>query len=81
MTVDAVDPVKVKNGWKGLAWDITTSDSVYQSKSTKERFDAVMVCNGYVKPFYSYDDVPVSIPNLCVLKCSRKEFDYKTNVN
>lgn len=47
-TVDGVDPIKVKSGWKGLAWDITSSDSVDRSKSIKERFDAVMVCNGCV---------------------------------
>lgn len=47
-TVDAVNPVKVKSGWKGLAWDITSSDGVDRSQSVKERFDVVMVCNGCV---------------------------------
>ncbi|KAG9274256.1 dimethylaniline monooxygenase N-oxide-forming 2-like [Astyanax mexicanus] len=58
-TVDAVKPVKEQSGWKGLAWDVTTSDGIERSKSIKERFDAVMVCNGHF-----YDPYIPTIPGL-----------------
>ncbi|XP_053485031.1 uncharacterized protein zgc:77439 isoform X1 [Ictalurus furcatus] len=58
-TVDAVDPVKVKSGWKGLAWNITSSDGVDRNKSIKECFDVVMVCNGHF-----YDPYIPAIPGL-----------------
>ncbi|KAG9341620.1 hypothetical protein JZ751_018681 [Albula glossodonta] len=45
--VDSVKPVQVKEGWRGLAWDVTTSDGISRSKSVTERFDAIMVCNGH----------------------------------
>ncbi|XP_076829339.1 uncharacterized protein LOC143475377 [Brachyhypopomus gauderio] len=57
--VDAVSPIKVEKGWKGLGWDITTSDisdGLDRRKSTKDTFDAVLVCNGHF--FDSY------IPNI-----------------
>ncbi len=44
----SVTPVEVKGGWNGLAWDVTSNDGIDHSKSTTARFDAVMVCNGYV---------------------------------
>lgn len=46
--MDAVVPVKVENGWHGLAWDVTTSNGLDPSTAVKRRFDAVMVCNGLV---------------------------------
>ncbi|KAJ8254825.1 hypothetical protein GJAV_G00197750 [Gymnothorax javanicus] len=55
--VDSVKPVQVKNGWHGLAWDVTTSDGVSQTSSITERFDAVMVCNGH---FYDPYFPPIS---------------------
>lgn len=45
-SVSSVNPVYVKDGWNGLAWNVTTNDGLDHSKSTTERFDAVMVCNG-----------------------------------
>ena len=48
-TVDAVVPVRVENGWNRLAWAVTTSDGIDPSPSVESRFDAVMVCNGFVQ--------------------------------
>ncbi|XP_030635372.1 flavin-containing monooxygenase FMO GS-OX-like 4 [Chanos chanos] len=45
--VDHVKPVKMKGGWNGMAWDVTTSDGIDHSKATTDRFDAVLVCNGH----------------------------------
>ncbi|XP_063043056.1 uncharacterized protein LOC134437500 [Engraulis encrasicolus] len=46
-TVDAVKPVKVESGWRGLAWDVTSSDGRDPNTSVQRRFDAVLVCNGH----------------------------------
>lgn len=48
ITVDAVKPVKMESGWHGLAWDITSSDGIDPNTSVQRRFDAVLVCNGFV---------------------------------
>ncbi|KPP71664.1 dimethylaniline monooxygenase-like, partial [Scleropages formosus] len=45
--VDLVKPKKVKDGWHGLAWDVTTSNGLDPSTSVTEEFDAVMICNGH----------------------------------
>ncbi|KAJ8416805.1 hypothetical protein AAFF_G00326830 [Aldrovandia affinis] len=57
--VDSVKPVQTNQGWRGLAWDLTTSDGINKSKSVTERFDAVMVCNGHF-----YDPHIPAIPGL-----------------
>ncbi|KAI2662743.1 Flavin-containing monooxygenase FMO GS-OX-like 5 [Labeo rohita] len=58
-SVASVSPVDVKGGWNGLAWNVTTDNGVDHSKSTTERFDAVMVCNGHF-----YDPYIPAIPGL-----------------
>ncbi|XP_028843955.1 flavin-containing monooxygenase FMO GS-OX-like 4 [Denticeps clupeoides] len=76
-TVDAVEPVKVKDGWKGLAWDVTTSDGIDQRKTVKDRFDAVMVCNGHF-----FDPYIPSIPGLEKFKGSvMHSHDYRCAEN
>ncbi|KAL4631387.1 flavin-containing monooxygenase FMO GS-OX-like 4 isoform X1 [Arapaima gigas] len=45
--VDLVKPKRVKDGWRGLAWDVTTSNRVDPGTSVTEQFDAVMICNGH----------------------------------
>ncbi|XP_036404506.1 dimethylaniline monooxygenase [N-oxide-forming] 2 [Megalops cyprinoides] len=57
--VDSVRPVEVRKGWRGMAWDVTTSNGVDGSKTFTERFDAVMVCNGHF-----YDPYIPDIPGL-----------------
>ncbi|XP_041093415.1 flavin-containing monooxygenase FMO GS-OX-like 4 [Polyodon spathula] len=46
-SVESVKPVATEKGWRGLAWDVTTSDVTGTKDTTTERFDAVMVCNGH----------------------------------
>lgn len=58
-SVDAVVPVKVENGWRGLAWDVTASNGIDPSTAVKRRFDAVMVCNGHF-----FDPYIPAIPGL-----------------
>nr|XP_006627556.1 PREDICTED: flavin-containing monooxygenase FMO GS-OX-like 4 [Lepisosteus oculatus] len=57
--VDAVKPVGAPTGWRGLAWDVTVTNSLRQKESVTERFDAVMVCNGHF-----YDPYIPPIPGL-----------------
>ncbi|XP_059360682.1 uncharacterized protein LOC132098625 [Carassius carassius] len=45
-SVASMTPEDVEGGWNGLAWNVSSNNSVDHSKSTTEQFDAVMVCNG-----------------------------------
>ena len=66
--MDAVVPVRVENGWHGLAWDITTSDGIDPSTAVESRFDAVMVCNGFVSHSLKDTSLSFSISEMKLLK-------------
>uniref|UniRef100_A0A8C2BW65 Flavin-containing monooxygenase n=1 Tax=Cyprinus carpio TaxID=7962 RepID=A0A8C2BW65_CYPCA len=73
-SVASVTPEDVKGGWNGLAWNVNSNNSVDHSKSTTERFDAVMVCNGHF-----YDPYIPPIPGLEKFKGTlMHSHDYRT---